>query len=218
MIERSRYYGRHHIDELVDIGSPQSRETQLETHGRNLFAVLRNWRDLSEHEHRWNFVLERLRDSFPWLRRLDFDSLGQRVSAQAIRTKSSEEKLSPSDWPDGFFVSLLQLTAVASGDAGGVVAIDEPENSLHPRLIRALIEAMRDWSAARDVTVLLATHSPVVLDCYSDAPEQVFVMQPELDQLPAALDELRKREWLEHYSLGDLYSQLEIGAPSDANL
>ena len=124
-----------------------------------------------------------------------------------------KEKLGPTDWAGGFFTALLHLTALASSDQGGVVAIDEPENSLHPVLILALIEAMRDWSAQYDVTVLLGTHSPVVLDCFRKEPDQVYVMEKGKSQHPLVLTDVKKREWLDHYSLGDLYAQLEVGAP-----
>ena len=45
--------------------------------------------------------------------------------------------------PDGWFVALLHLTAVASTGEGDLIAIDEPENALHPRAIKLLIERMR---------------------------------------------------------------------------
>jgi predicted ATPase len=213
LIKGSRYYARYRLEVLADVGSPQNRDVRLDTDGRNLFTVLRNWRDLSEHEARWDFVFQRMRALFPWLHRFDFDSLARRVVAQAVHRDWKEEKLGPTDWADGFFMSLLHLTALASSDPGGVVAIDEPENSLHPALVRAVIEAMRDWSAQQDVTVLLATHSPVVLDCFREEPDQVYVMEVGRRELPVALTELQKREWLDHYSLGDLYAQLEVGAP-----
>jgi predicted ATPase len=95
-----------------------------------------------------------------------------------------------------------------------VLAIDEPENALHPYSIRRLMDAFREWSDAHDVTVLLATHSPVILDTFKELPEKVFVMQPDQEVLPVPLDQLKKRSWLAHFSLGDLYEHLEYGAPA----
>ena len=216
LVRSSRYYSRYRLDLLRDSGSAQSRDTQLETDGRNLFAVLRNWRDSSEHQHRWSFVNDKAAALFPgWYKKLDFDSLAQRIVGSVVHVKW-RDKLTPTDWSDGFFTTLLHLTALASADKNGVIAIDEPEISLHPALIQATIAAMRDWSAQYNVTVLLASHSPVVLDQFREEPEQVFVMELGEKNLPIALDVLKKKEWLAHYSLGDLYSHLEVGAPESS--
>ncbi len=211
MVSRSRVFARADLGLLRGEGSTSSNDVVLEVHSRNLFTVLRNWRDKSDHEFRFRFVSESMRELFPWFRRLDFENWGPRQGAQL--PAGSGEKLLPSDWSDGFFTSLAHLCAVASVDHG-LVAIDEPENSLHPELINGLIEVMREWSREQSTTVVLATHSPVVLDQFRDEPEKVFVMQPGHEQQPVALDQLKQRDWLQHFSLGDLYSHLEVGASS----
>ena len=210
LIRASRYFSRPDLSSLRDEGSTSTNDTSLDSQSKNLFAVLRNWRDRSEHEFRQEFVLNELSQLLPGFRRLDFENWGPRIGA-ALPVPGSEQKLPPSDWSDGFLTALCHLTAVASVGQG-IVAIDEPENSLHPELIVRLIEAMREWSRQRGVTIVLATHSPVVLDQFRDEPEKVFVMQPGHDQQPVPLDQLKKRDWLQHYSLGDLYSHLEVGA------
>ena len=115
--------------------------------------------------------------------------------------------------PDGWFVTLLHLTALASTDTGDVIAIDEPENALHPRAIKTLLPLMREWSKRRGVTVLLATHSPVIIDAFRECPEKLYVMEPGRDLLPVALSELHEPDWLAHFALGDLYTHEEFGAP-----
>lgn len=213
-VRGARYHGRYRLDALRGSGSPQSpEEAQLNADGTNLFGVLRVWHDRSAHEHRWEFVTKRLAALFPrTFRRFDFEAVAQRVSAFVVHPSWSHS-LTPTDWSDGFFTTLLHLAALASANEGGLVAIDEPETSLHPALIRDLLVAMRDWSAERDVTVLLATHSPVLLDQFRGEPDQVYVMQDDgAGELPAALDRLKKREWLDHYSLGDLYASEEVGS------
>lgn len=209
---KARYYSRPALEFLRLEGSTSSIDVALDTSARNLFTVLRNWRDKSEHEHRYQFVLDAMGECFPDFRRLDFANWGPRVGAE-LPLSGRSEKLPPSDWSDGFMTMLCHFAAIASVDDGGIVGIDEPENSLHPELIAKLFEAMRDWSRRRQVAVVLATHSPVVLDQFGDEPEQVLVMQPGREKLPVALTDLKKRDWLKHFSLGDLYSHLEVGAP-----
>lgn len=212
-LARSRFYGRPQLEHLRDAGSSIGNDTTLDDGAKNLFTVLRNWRDMSEHEHRGDFVVQRMAEIFPrQFRRLDFATVGQRTTATVVTPKWAT-KLLPTDWSEGFFCSLALLTAIASVDDEGIVALDEPENSLHPGLIAQLVEAMRMWSKQRKVTVLMATHSPVVLDQFKEDPENVFVMQPGKGTLPVQLDSLKKREWLKHFSIGDIYSHLEVGAP-----
>lgn len=211
LVDGYRYYAHPDLSVLRLEGSLGTEETSLDERATNLFSVLRNWRDLSEHEHRLDFVYEWMSEMFPGFRRLDFLNWGQRVGV-SLAIRPDTEKLLASDLADGFLAALCRLTAIAS-TSNGIVAIDEPETSLHPELIAKLIEASREWSRIKAAVVVLATHSPVVLDQFKDEPEQVFVMQPGHEKLPVPLTDLKKRDWLKHFSLGDLYSHLEVGAP-----
>lgn len=60
-------------------------------------------------------------------------------------------------------VSLFSIVdALTSTPPGGIVAIDEPELSLHPAIIRRLVHAIVRLSAERQIIV--ATHSPYFVD------------------------------------------------------
>lgn len=60
-------------------------------------------------------------------------------------------------------VSLFSIVdALTSTPAGGIVAIDEPELSLHPAVIRRLVRAIVRLSAEKQIVV--ATHSPYFID------------------------------------------------------
>jgi predicted ATPase len=72
---------------------------------------------------------------------------------------------------NGVLGTLLSLSAAAGGREGGIVFIDEPDNGLHPSAIRALVGAFRKLHQHHGTHVVLATHSPVILDAFSDAPE-----------------------------------------------
>lgn len=209
-VSGSRYFSRPDLGFLRENASPESSDVVMDTCARNLFTVLKNWRLNSDHEHRFTFVIDSMRELFPSFRNFDLPQMAQRTSALSLGLR---EKMPPTDWSDGFFCCLSILTGLASVEQG-LVAFDEPENSLHPELIRDLVELMREWSRQREVTVLLATHSPVVLDQFREVPEQVFVMEPGHKEMPVPLDQLKKRDWLRNFSLGDLYSHLEVGAPT----
>ena len=55
----------------------------------------------------------------------------------------------------------------------------------------------------------------MVLDQFKEEPDHLFVMEPGRDVLPVRLDEVRNREWLAQFSLGDLYKAGDFGAPAE---
>jgi len=213
LLSRYRLYGQYDIAALRRSGSPESSERRLDRRGTNVFSVLRNWRDKRSDRDRYDFVIDGLRELLPDLfEDLDFAKAAQVVGADLHLKGSGVHSASLA--PDGWFVALLHLTALASTDAGDLIAIDEPENALHPFAIKALLERMREWASRRSVTVLLATHSPVIINAFDECPEQLFVMDPGRTTCPISVVDLKDRDWLAHFALGDLYMREEFGAPA----
>ena len=212
---QSQSYFEPDILAIRQSGSPVGRDTRLNAHGKNVFTVLRNWKAGNRiHEERFSFVREGLRRAFPDLfDALDFESAGQIVTARFYMPGNG----SPIPFhlaPTGLIAGLLHLTAVASTGTASTVMIDEFENSLHPHAIRVLIDYIRERAAKMDLTVLLASHSPVVLDQFRDCPAQAIVMDPS--NQPTPLDKLEDPNWLAQFSLGDLYAHENIGAAKSA--
>jgi len=205
-------YKSYDIDSIRRSGSQTSSDQRLDSDGRNVFSVLRNWRDRKETRPRWDFVMGTLHVAFPeTFHDLEFETAGQTVTGRIV-TPTPDFGFSTFHSAHGLLVALLHLTAVASTEPAGAIAIDEMENGLHPHAIRQLIEAMREWASTNGISVVLATHSPVVLDQFKDEPENLFVMEPGRDIVPARLDEIHDPHWLAHFSLGDLYAHDEFGA------
>jgi predicted ATPase len=193
-------------------GSPQSSDTHLLPDGSNVFSLLRNWRDSGELEERYEFVTEGLRQAFPGqFYRFDFES-AQTVVFAAFRDKAGV-KVPARAVSEGMLTVLLHLCAVASAPSGGMVALDEPENSLSPYAIRIFLERTRARAAQNDLTVLLATHSPALLNHFKDEPENVWIIDPGHDVTPKALTELHDEDWIARFSIGDLYAREVVGAP-----
>ncbi len=97
------------------------------------------------------------------------------------------------------------------------MAIDDFGNDLHPYAIRELTDAFREWAEERDLTVCLASHSPVLLDEFKEQPESVFVMERGLDNRPVRLTDLYDQDWLARFSLGRLYEHGEFGGQKKEN-
>jgi predicted ATPase len=192
------------------VGSQHSSDLFLDPTGQNVFTVLRNWSLQRETRPRFQFVIDGLREAFPGFEELDVEQAGTTVTVAVHR--AGGRKLPIAQESTGFLGAMLHLTAIASAGPGSVVAIDQIEDSLHPEIIRCLLRCAGRWAARHRLCVLLATHSPVVLDQFKEEPEHVFVMEPGREEQPARLDELHDPEWLAHFSLGDLYAHDEFGA------
>jgi len=196
---------------LREGGSRATEDRFLHTHGRNVFTMLRKWRDRKEDVPRFAFVHEGLKAAFPGIYGdLDFDA-GQTISVRVFRP--GDEIPNPiSHEANGLIAMLLLLAQVAATHPGGIVAIDEPETSLHPYAIRRFVRLARAWAALHDLTIVLTTHSPVLLDELNGEPDRVFVLERGRETLPVRLDELRDRQWLASYTLGELYTGGEFAA------
>jgi predicted ATPase len=208
-----RLYRDFRLADLRTTGSLITPDAELDSSGANAFSVLRNWKaGRREHEERFRFVQNGLRECFPELfDDIEFLSAGQTVTVRLF-LRGLHEPVDAFAAPHGLLVALLHLCAVASAPEHGAVAIDEPENGLHPFAIQKLMELMRSRARKQDLTILLATHSPVVLNTFNTDPGRVYIMEPERDVLPIPLNAHSDPEWLAHFALGDLYIDQTFGA------
>ncbi len=61
-----------------------------------------------------------------------------------------------------------------------VLLLEEPENGLHPSRIADVMQVVRAFSESSGTQVIMATHSPLVVNCLE--PEEVTVVtRPDLD-------------------------------------
>ncbi len=195
---------------LRENGSKASRNTALEPRSENAFAMLRRWHERKPDRPRFDFVRDTLRAALPDLvEDLDFDVGGDSVFLRVWRPRAESPDVITYE-SNGLLSLVVTLTAIASGVEGSVVAVDEPENGLHPFALARLAERARQWAVSHRVAVVFTTHSPVLLNQLRREPGRVVVFE---DGRLATLDTLRDRAWLEGLLPGELYENLEIGAP-----
>lgn len=198
-------------------GSNSSDDRQLFPRGSNALALLRRWYQENTNRHRYDFVIKGLSAAFPnTFASMDFVEAGNTLAARVY----SPGKDTPSplqDEANGVLQMLILLCDVAAAEDESLIAIDEPENSLHPYALRAFLRRTTRWAREHNLTVLLATHSTVMLDEMTGSPEQIYVMKkPDYGEfMPSRLDQLYDRDWFEGFKLGDLYEQGEIGSNED---
>jgi len=202
---------QHHYDYnyhfLVRMGSPIASDTELKFRGQNAFSVLRNWQSSKPLRERYEFVIGVLKEAFPnFFDDLDFESGGMNIVIR-IYHPNHPDPLPVHLMSHGFLTILLHLMAVCSIPDGGIVGIDEPENGLHPYAIHILMEAFRQRATEHNLTVLLTTHSPFMLNEFREEAHQVYVMDQNESKQLTPLTELRDSEWLRYFALGDLYGK-----------
>ena len=189
------------------------RDSFLHGTGRNLWSVLATWKSSPiVYRGRFDWVMSQARQAFPDIAgSIEFDR-GLPYLFDPGATDPADG-LPPARTAAGYLTGLLQLTAVAGAKDGSILAFDELENQLHPHAIRRILEAMREEAERRNLTIILTTHSPVVMNAFRAMPEQFFVLERGREPLPVALTELHDEDWLALGPLGDLYDRLDFGAP-----
>jgi len=112
---------------------------------------------------------------------------------------------------DGTLKFLCLLAVLLDPDPPPLVCIEEPETGLHPDALpivgRILLEA------SERMQLIVTTHSVELVDSLGSVPESILVCEKDVGHSTqlSRLDPDKLKEWLEHYSLGQLWRKGEIG-------
>jgi predicted ATPase len=112
---------------------------------------------------------------------------------------------------DGTLKFLCLMAILCDRDPPPLICIEEPESGLHPEALDLVAGALREASSRTQLIV--TTHSDALVDRFTDEPETVIVCERDFDESTSfkRLDHNNLREWLDEYSLGDLWRRGEIG-------
>ncbi len=199
-------------------GSFTKDDAHLFSRAENVLTMLRKWHQNQQQRFRFDFVEAGMRDAFPMqIDKIDFNDNGTTLVARLSRPGHPEQPLPLENQPNGVLQMLILLAALASADECSVLAMDEPENCLHPYALKAFVRQAKIWAKQQHLTVILATHSVALLNIFSTTPEQVFVMKAKdgESKLPQHLDVLYDRDWLECFQLGELFEREELVSNGD---
>jgi len=190
-------------------------DERLDADGQNLASVL--------HTHYTNDVDfkdridEAMRAAFGQdYRGLAFPPAADQQIQLAVQWGVPKRPQSAASLSDGTLRFLCLLAVLCQPNPPGLIAFDEPETGLHPRMMRIVAEMAED--AALRTQLLFTTHSAAFLDGFSkETPPTTTVMsledgQSELKTVQA--DELAG--WLKDYSLGALYGSRTLENLSEA--
>lgn len=139
----------------------------LNRYGDNLPAAADNLR--RNDPAAWNLVQSGMTVLMPSLRGIDLVYTEERRLAVAFREQGVRRPWSSGEVSDGTIQALALLIALYD-KRYSVLVVEEPENSIHPWIVRQFIDLCRESRKQ----ILLTTHSPVVLNYVS--PDSVLLM------------------------------------------
>jgi len=131
------------------------------------------------------------------------------IRIEWIEQGHEDKYFSAADLSDGSlrFIALSALLLQPSLPA--IILLDEPELGLHPAAIE-MLAGMIQSAAGRGCQLIISTQSVDLISCFK--PENVITVDRENGQ--SVFRRLRSEdfaEWLEDYSLGDLWRKSVVG-------
>ena len=139
-------------------------DRQISTSGDNVPSVLRFIATDTSFQQGWQRILDTLRYVAPHV--VDANSNSLRTGKEFVAFAENMVARSVESWEssDGTLRALAILLALESHPPSSTLLIEEPEQNLHPWAIRSLMRHVREVISERGLQVILATHSPQVLE------------------------------------------------------
>lgn len=173
--------GYYHLEvsELKSLGSGQQTE-RIDYYGGRLPDFLAWLRSSPEHAASYESIRSGLGELLPGLDSILITQVGPDRQGLALSFKGHQGHITALDLSDGTMLTLGLLSIVHGPQRPGLLCIEEPETGLHPRRLRWLFDRMIGMAyppeGERRTQVLLTTHSPDLVDFFSDMPEAVHVV------------------------------------------
>jgi len=191
------------------------KNVYLRPDGSNLSGVLHEIFTSRESRELRDNLLDYLRAAYPEFADLTVETAEAATGKVALRWQEhgAPRSFFASELSDGVLRFLCLAAALNNANPPPLIAIDEPEVGLHPRLLPIVADMVKD--AADRTQVVVTTHSPDFLDCFD--LDDVAVMVRDDNQVfwhrPSSRKELRRLlESVEGESLGDLHRSGELEA------
>lgn len=184
---------------------------ELGRSGGNLPAVIDVMKKRNGHE--WDSVMESMRSILPELRSIDVDYTPSRTLGLFFKEEGAGKPWSVDEVSDGTIQTLALLVAIFD-PTSNVLMVEEPENSVHPWVIRHIIQACRESSQEKQI--IITTHSPIVMD--SAKPDEMWVLWRSDGESRLAEFSKLDEDFLEMWQGGAIstFEYLDSGALTEA--
>jgi predicted ATPase len=131
-------------------------------------------------------------------------------TVQLFIDEGRDELIPATRLSDGTLRYLSLLSILCHPAPPPIVCIEEPELGLHPDIMPTIAELLKD--ASQRTQLIVTTHSDALVSALSDTPEAIVVCEPGPDGTQLRrLDRESLAEWLDRYTLGEIWRMGEIG-------
>jgi predicted ATPase len=151
-----------------EFGVPTPRP-ELAGNGANLPAVVDLLKKRNPRE--WRSVLQAMRTIVPGLSDIDVDYTSNRTLGLFFKEEGFGRPWSVGEVSDGTIQTLALLVAIYDPQSK-MLFLEEPENSVHPWVIRNIMTACREASKRKQI--IITSHSPIVMNLVQ--PDELWVM------------------------------------------
>jgi len=174
--------------------------------GENLVSCLYYLREADR--NRFEMIEDTLAAAFPGFERLSFPPVAAGTLAMTWKDRSFPQPIFMHELSEGTIRFLWLITLLQSPGLTDITLIDEAEVSLHPDLLRLLVDLLRE--ASQRTQLIVATQSELLVRFLS--PKDVLVCDCE-DGLTTFTwaDTFDLDKWLDEYSLDELWHLGRIG-------
>jgi predicted ATPase len=203
----------------------RGKHNELGNSGEHLASVIGHLRDRQPDQ--FGKLVKRLRRLFPTLTNISVSGKGWGWRTIRLHEGNGKEITFNSQQMSDGVLRLLAITSLLYCDSvPPVITLEEPENGVHPQLIREVIQVLRELTLRKhpnQAQVFFTTHSPYVLDEFFDHPEQVFCMDRPQPQAGARITRLSDNKQLNlaketfSKSLGEAWVTGVLGATAGAS-
>lgn len=207
-IENMAVYNNFEVGENSRLRRPAdfSISTRLKKNGENLTQIL------NELKLNHSFAFEKLEEAFknvsPSYREIVISNLyGQ--SYLSLREKNLKKTIGALHISDGSLRYLLLECIFFNPNRGWLVAVDEPERGLHPDMIKSVGDMLK--LASRDCQIIVATHSPHLLNQFELEDVIVFEKDEENRTVVKKVSEDQFEDWDGEFLPGQMWLRGLIG-------
>jgi predicted ATPase len=192
---------------LKNVAKTQDND-KLREDGSNLASYL--YRIQSTHPKHFKLIEHTIRSVAPFFDRFNLkpDPQNPEMIFLSWLERGSDEYFNAHNLSDGSLRFVALTTLLLQPDLPRTVIIDEPELGLHPYAVHKLAEMIK--KASTSAQVIISTQSVTLLDQFTI--KNIIVVDRENEQsVFKRQDEESLSQWLEDYTLGDIWGKNVIG-------
>jgi predicted ATPase len=205
---RIRFYREWDLGRDTEPRKPQKVDLPsdfLSESADNLALVLNDLENRSETRNAINEHLKKFNESAEAVTTRLFGG-----TIQLVVHEQGFQEIPATRLSDGTLRYLCLLAVLCHPEPPPLVCLEEPEIGLHPDILKTVAELL--VQAAERTQVIVTTHSDILVSALTQNAESVLVCERGEDGTRLTrLESEKLKDWLERYSLGELWMMGELG-------